>query len=339
MKSKNIIVILLSVCIVLLLTILIIISIPKEHKEEDNITTTTTTTSNIITTNDITTENITTKRVTNSTTKSNVTEKTTYIVTFNSNGGTNVENQTIEQNKNVKVPIEPKRDGYIFEGWYLNDNKYNFNTTVTKDITLTAKWNEILTEKTIDVTENIEYSIKKINEKNMLRDTTSIVEERVYGKKTVTYKVLYNSKGEEISKTKLTEKIISNPKEEIIRVGISDYNLNTDTYDWGMASFCLDEDRLVVDGIKVAACNKIGIDIEYVDIKNKSYYYLSNGGSYINLSNSYIDITNDIKIIEDFTIINYKGVIYYSVGGAGGGLPIPLTEKDCERFKFACGRW
>lgn len=37
-------------------------------------------------------------------------------------------------------PEEPKREGYEFLGWYSGASKYSFDTPVTKDITLTAKW-------------------------------------------------------------------------------------------------------------------------------------------------------------------------------------------------------
>lgn len=37
-------------------------------------------------------------------------------------------------------PTAPTRGGYDFEGWYLGDKKYDFNSPVTGSITLTAHW-------------------------------------------------------------------------------------------------------------------------------------------------------------------------------------------------------
>ena len=38
------------------------------------------------------------------------------------------------------LPDPPVRSGYIFDGWYLDSQPYDFNSTVTRDITLVAKW-------------------------------------------------------------------------------------------------------------------------------------------------------------------------------------------------------
>lgn len=67
-------------------------------------------------------------------------EPLVYIITFESNGGSNVNSKVVDYKNKVKVPNEPTREGYKFLGWYLNDKKYDFNTKVTKDMTLVAKW-------------------------------------------------------------------------------------------------------------------------------------------------------------------------------------------------------
>jgi len=74
-------------------------------------------------------------------------EVTKYTVKFDSNGGSSVAKQTVEKNKTVKQPADPTRDGYIFKGWYLGSTKYNFSKKVTKNITLTAKWEKVQEEK------------------------------------------------------------------------------------------------------------------------------------------------------------------------------------------------
>lgn len=75
------------------------------------------------------------------TTSSTKTEGTTkYTVTFDSNGGSKVSKQTLEAGKTATKPSNPTRSGYTFKGWYLNGSAYNFSNKVTKNITLTAKW-------------------------------------------------------------------------------------------------------------------------------------------------------------------------------------------------------
>lgn len=69
-----------------------------------------------------------------------------YNVTFDSKGGTAVAYKSVVENKTFKAPSDPTyvENGTIreFLGWYLGDTKYNFDTPVTADITLTAKWGE-----------------------------------------------------------------------------------------------------------------------------------------------------------------------------------------------------
>jgi len=64
----------------------------------------------------------------------------TYTITFNSNGGTKVETQEINNGDSAVKPIDPEKEGYEFDGWYLNNKKYYFNEKVKKDIELEAKW-------------------------------------------------------------------------------------------------------------------------------------------------------------------------------------------------------
>lgn len=71
-----------------------------------------------------------------------VDEVTKYTVTFDSNGGSSVQSVTINEGEKVTKPADPTKDGYIFLGWFLNDVLYNFDTVVTNNITLVAKWQE-----------------------------------------------------------------------------------------------------------------------------------------------------------------------------------------------------
>ena len=69
-----------------------------------------------------------------------------YTVTFDSNGGSEVKSRRVAENGSVIEPNDPTRDGYTFVGWYLNNEEFDFNTKITSDITLTARWEEISEE-------------------------------------------------------------------------------------------------------------------------------------------------------------------------------------------------
>lgn len=65
-----------------------------------------------------------------------------WVVTFNPDNGEPAFTQDVEyEGKAIEPTPAPKKEGYDFTGWYLNENdKFNFDTTITSDITLTAKW-------------------------------------------------------------------------------------------------------------------------------------------------------------------------------------------------------
>lgn len=68
-----------------------------------------------------------------------------YTVKFNTDGGSTIADKTISENQTVTKPTDPIKNGYTFIGWYYNDILYNFNTPVTTDINLTAKWEKMQT--------------------------------------------------------------------------------------------------------------------------------------------------------------------------------------------------
>lgn len=68
-----------------------------------------------------------------------------HTVYFNSNGGTEIASyEYVINNSTINEPTTPKRNGYIFEGWYYNDEPFDFdNFKITRDITLIASWSPI----------------------------------------------------------------------------------------------------------------------------------------------------------------------------------------------------
>lgn len=75
----------------------------------------------------------------------NLSKKNTFTVNFDSKGGTNIETiSNIIENTKIKKPTDPTRDGYIFDGWYYQNEKWSFvGFPVTENMTLTAHWNPI----------------------------------------------------------------------------------------------------------------------------------------------------------------------------------------------------
>ena len=67
-----------------------------------------------------------------------------YTVTFDSNGGSPVESQTVTSGKYAIAPSNPVFEGYRFLGWFDGDTEWNFTeNAVESNITLEARWEEI----------------------------------------------------------------------------------------------------------------------------------------------------------------------------------------------------
>lgn len=72
-------------------------------------------------------------------------EAVTYTVTFETNGGSAVATQTVEEGKTVTEPADPTKEGFIFDGWYQDATfaaAFDFSTPITADVTIYAKWKE-----------------------------------------------------------------------------------------------------------------------------------------------------------------------------------------------------
>jgi len=68
-----------------------------------------------------------------------------YIVSFNSNGGSSLSSQTVVAGNKVTKPADPIKASYIFAGWFADSSltsEYDFSKNVAADFTLYAKWNE-----------------------------------------------------------------------------------------------------------------------------------------------------------------------------------------------------
>ena len=64
-----------------------------------------------------------------------------WVVTFNPDNGEPAFTQNVEYEGKATEPA-PEKTGYTFDGWYLDEAEepFDFDTIITSDITLTAKW-------------------------------------------------------------------------------------------------------------------------------------------------------------------------------------------------------
>ena len=101
----------------------------------------------------------------NDTFKVTLRRRPNYTVSFNSNGGSTVESQTVEEGFLATKPADIEKAGYTFDGW-----DFDFNTPVTQNETVNAKW-----IANTNTPYKVEYYLQNIDDDNYtLEDTENL---------------------------------------------------------------------------------------------------------------------------------------------------------------------
>lgn len=67
-------------------------------------------------------------------------EQKICTIIFNTNGGTQIKTEEIDCKTKIRKPENPNKEGFDFVGWYYNEEKFDFKTIITRDMTLEAKY-------------------------------------------------------------------------------------------------------------------------------------------------------------------------------------------------------
>ncbi len=70
-----------------------------------------------------------------------------HVVTFDTNGGSEITPLVVAEGGRIEKPEDPTKAGFQFDGWYSDvqlETPWNFDTPVTADMKLYAKWKEIV---------------------------------------------------------------------------------------------------------------------------------------------------------------------------------------------------
>lgn len=131
-----------------------------------------------------------------------------FKVKFDTNGGSKVETEIVEEGKSATKPVSPKKDGYIFDGWYTDKEltkEYDFKTEVGKDVTLYAKWVEntcgVICSKGYILTSNC----KCIKDDSVITTTTKNSSDETTTKKNGTTKKTTTTTTKKVTEPKVTK--------------------------------------------------------------------------------------------------------------------------------------
>ncbi|MBO5928155.1 MAG: InlB B-repeat-containing protein, partial [Clostridia bacterium] len=75
--------------------------------------------------------------------------ETTWTITFDSQGGTEIDSIMVNQTNSFAYPETPLKTGYVFKGWYLDKNctiRFNFTENILQNTTLYAGWEKLPTD-------------------------------------------------------------------------------------------------------------------------------------------------------------------------------------------------
>ncbi len=107
----------------------------------------------------------------------------TYTITFDTQGGSTVESMTLEEGVSITLPDDPERDGYTFEGWYVDSDLSKTLSTdylVDAEITLYAKWEAITYTVTFETNGGSSVNAQVINENDVASEPTPTMDHNTF---------------------------------------------------------------------------------------------------------------------------------------------------------------
>ena len=95
-----------------------------------------------------------------------VPEQVVYTVTFDTDGGSEISAKSVNADEAVAQPDSPTKTGFVFDGWYTDSQlttAWDFETKVTQNITLYAKWKILVLNVTFFTDGGTEIDSQKVN--------------------------------------------------------------------------------------------------------------------------------------------------------------------------------
>jgi len=253
-------------------------------------------------------------------------QTTKYTVKFNSNGGTSVASQKIEDGKTATKPTNPTKKGYSFIGWFSDETlntEFDFATIVTGNITIYAKWsiesyivafdvkggNETIDDQTV------EYNGTITRPNNPTKDgytfggwytSSSYYTEYVFTSKVTRSFTLY-AKWNEIPKTVKYELGESTIDTWIDSIGSKWMKIAVPITNTGTADLYLDDISVDIEtstGTLLATKSMISGYPEYIKPGETGYYYTATSRDFTETNLKVVPHVNAEKATND--VLRYK---------------------------------
>ena len=89
-----------------------------------------------------------------------------YTISFDTNGGNTIDSQEVVKDEKIIKPSNPTRKGYKFIEWQLDSKTFDFDTVITKNITLKAIWEKEVTQSNNSSNNNNNHNNNNNNNNN-----------------------------------------------------------------------------------------------------------------------------------------------------------------------------
>ena len=218
-----------------------------------------------------------------------------HTVSFDSNGGNSITTRKIQHNKKITKCDIPTKDGYLFLGWYYNDQLFECNQKITKDIMLEAKWEKIIEKQITSLTfeyTNIEVKPGSKIKLNPIKEPNDI-EEKMYWSSSDPSIAEVSSDGVVSAKSDGTVEIIVSTENNIeARQTIT---VNSNAID--IEKITLSEVELI---LSEGTVKNLTYTIEPINASNKNVKWMSDDTSVVTISKNgelYAKKTGEASII------------------------------------------
>ncbi len=170
-----------------------------------------------------------------------------YKITFDSNGGSEVSSAIVKENNKIPKPADPAKDGYIFVGWYYNDELFDFETPVKQDMILKAEWEE---EGNAEI-EGVELNATELS---LAPDATAILEAKILPENARHTKLIWTSSDENI--------VTVDENGNIQAVNEGEATITVTTEDGGYTATCtitVTKNNIEVTGVTISGANEVKV--------------------------------------------------------------------------------
>lgn len=265
----------------------------------------------------------------------NIENVTYYTINFDTNGGSSIDSIVVKENDAIIKPNDPTKEGYEFNGWYLNDTEYDFTKKVTEEITLMAKWEKTETTSSAGSTPNTPNQItNKINLNNNISAT--IYTESTGSQSCFFYiysdniQSLYpNLEYENWSNGTFKINLCPGPREDALdtEIVLDDFNNSNLVYNTNKEK-----------ALESAFSKLNGTPGFILDNFNNDNHKISFEYRYITFNGLNVDDGTDANK-EISNLLNGAYLIHGPCGGYDNLENVTVNEAICEEFNLDCGRW